>query len=355
MAHRRRVANRSWWTLQSLRRLFLNYMKLLYLSCHAILEYDELKLFEELGIDYFSLGSYIDPQKPVDPIRPPLHKTVNPDLLSIAPERDHMPKEFLDHFDKIIIMHKPEWIENNWEALRGRDVTWRTIGQSTPAIERRMQPFRDQGLKVVRYAKRENNIKDNVGCDKIIHFYKDGEEFGKYNGLNREAITFAQNMVERGEYCNFKAFASIVHGMNAHVYGPKNDEAGELNGGFMTYADLQQKMRDSRVYIYTGTQPASYTLNFVEAFMTGIPMICVGPKYANSLEVAGDTYEIPDLIQNGVNGFVSDDLEYLRKMTGILMNDLNMSRTIGAAGRQTALAFFGKDVIKSKWKEFLGL
>lgn len=330
-------------------------MKLLYLSCHAILEYDELKLFEELGIDYFSLGSYIDPQKPVDPIRPALNKTVNPDLLQQAPSRDKMPKEFLDHFDKIVIMHKPEWIEQNWAVLRGRDVTWRTIGQSTAQIERRLYPYRKDGLKVVRYAKRENQIEDNIGCDQIIHFYKDPEEFGRYNGLNREVITFAQNMVTRGEFCNFEAFKKISQGLNAHVYGPKNDEAGELNGGFLSYLDLQQKMRDARCYIYTGTQPASYVLNFIEALMTGIPMLCIGPKLATSLNIAGNSYEIPDIIQNGVNGFVSDDLDLLHNLAAELMNDLKLARTIGSAGRQTALAFFGKDVIKSKWKEYLGL
>lgn len=328
-------------------------MRLLYLSCHAILEYDELRLFEDMGIDYFSLGSYIDPQHPVDPIRPALNKKVDPDLLHMAPDRDHLPPAFLDHFDKIIIMHKPEWIEHNWPALVGRDVTWRTIGQSTPAIERRMLPYRQDGLKVVRYAKRENQIADNVGCDQIIHFYKDPDEFGKYNGMNWEAITFAQNMVTRGEFCNFEAFAHIVKGLNAHVYGPKNDEAGELNGGFLTYPQLQQKMRDSRVYIYTGTQPASYTLNFVEALMTGIPMVCIGPKWATSLDIAGDVYEIPDIIQHGVNGFVSDDLNLLHNITKELLNDVKLSQTIGMAGRQTALAFFSKDVIRSKWAEYL--
>lgn len=330
-------------------------MKLLHLGCHAILEYDELQIFEELGIDYFALGSYIDPQHPVDPIRPALHKTVNPDLLKQAPDRDHMPAEFLDHFDKIIIMHVPEWIENNWPVLRGRDVTWRTIGQSTPSVERRLAPYRKDGLKVVRYSKRENQIDDNIGCDKIIHFGKDPEEFGKYNGLNREAITFAQNMVSRGEYCNFERFAYIVKDLNAHVYGPKNDEAGELNGGFKKYQELQQIMRDSRVYIYTGTQPASYTLNFVEAFMTGIPMVCLGPKWANSMRLAGDSYAIPDFIRHGVNGFVSDDIDQLKAITNELMGNLGLARTIGAAGRQTALALFDKSLVKSMWKDYLGL
>lgn len=329
-------------------------MKLLYLSCHAILEYDECRIFEELNIDYFSLGSYIVPQKPVDPIRPALFKEVDQELLSLAPDRDHIPKEFFDRFDVIIIMHKPEWIENNWINMRHKRVIWRTIGQSIPQIERRLMPYRQDGLQVVRYSKREANIPDVIGSDKIIHFYKDPEEFGGYNGLNLEAITFAQNMRDRGQFCNFDVFAEIVQGVNAHVYGPKNENAGELAGTFMTYQEMRQKMRDSRVYIYTGTQPASYTLNFIEALMTGIPVVALGPKYANSLECAGkDTYEIPDFIVNGANGFVSDDIGFLKDKVRELMDNIALARMIGAAGRETALKEFGKENIKNKWMEFL--
>lgn len=329
-------------------------MKLLYLSCHAILEYDELKIFEELGIDYFSLGSYIIPQKPVDPIRPALTKEVDEDLLAHAPMREALPAEFLDKFDVIVIMHKPEWIIDNWPVLKGRRVIWRTIGQSTPSIERRLAPMRDEGLQVVRYSSHENNIRENIGCDAVIHFYKDEEEFGNYNGMNKQVITFAQNMLARGEFTHYDIFERTMVGLPAKVYGSKNEDLGEKWGGYQTYEDLRQVMRDNRVYFYTGTQPASYTLNFIESWMTGIPVVAIGEKWGNSMKIAGErTYAVPDLIENGVNGFVSDDLNYLRMVTEMLLNDHALAKKIGATGRQSAIAYFGKNVIKSKWKDFL--
>lgn len=331
-------------------------MRLLYLSCHAILEYDECRIFEELGIDWFSLGSYIIPNKPVDPIRPPIQRAVNEKLLAIAPDRNHLTKEFLDNFDVIIVMHKPEWITDNWEVLKGRRVVWRTIGQSTPHVENMLAPMRAEGLQIVRYSKRENKIQDNIGCDAIIHFYKDPKEFNSWNGLNKEVITFAQNMKSRSEYCGYPYFEEIAKEFPAHVFGPKNEDLGDLNGGFLTYEALQQKMRDSRVYFYTGTQPASYVLNFIEAFMTGIPIVAIGPKLGNTLKLAGeDTYAIPDFIQNGVNGFCSDDMEYLKNVIKVLLEDHATAKKIGQTGRQTAIAFFGIDVIKSKWRDFLGV
>lgn len=326
-------------------------MKILYLSCHAILEYDELKLFEELGYDYFSLGSYIDPQKPVDPIRPGLNKKVDPELLSIAPDRMNIPKEFFDRFDVIIVMHLPEWIEANWDRMKHKPVIWRTIGQSTPSVEKRLWQYRQEGLKIIRYSPMEHNIENNIGADMVIRFYKDPEEFFFWNGLNQEVITFAQNMKTRAEYCNYEAFRLLAEQFpNAHVYGPSNEGSEKLNGGFLTYEEMKQKMRDSRVYIYSGTQPASYTLNFIEAMMTGIPMVCLGPTYGNSLKIAGDVYEIPEIIVNASNGFWSDSLDDLKQRVQVLLDNHDLAKVIGQHGRETAIRYFGKDTIKKLWK-----
>ena len=332
-------------------------MKILYLSCHSILEYDELKLFTELGVDWFSLGSYVMPTKPVDPIRPPIRYYPDNWLTQYAPDRNNIPREFLAKFDAIIVMHVPEWIEQNWERWHDKRVIWRTIGQSTPAIERRMFEYRRQGLQIVRYSPREANLEPNAGCDAVIRFYKDDKEFGHWVGAGNEVITFAQDMKHRAEFCNYDAFVQIAEGFNAKIYGPKNEGSGDLNGGFMTYDDMKQKLRDARVYIYTGTQPASYTLNLIEAMMTGVPIVALGPKYANSLsyknQIDADLYEIPDIIKNGVNGFWSDDIGKLREYVQFLLNDIKAARRIGEMGRNTAIELFGKEVVKSKWKEFL--
>lgn len=326
-------------------------MKILYLSCHAILEYDELKLFEEMGIEYFSLGSYINPLQPVDPIRPALTQKPDEWAYKHAPDRNNLPVEFLDKFDLIIVMHVKEWIINNWEKLRGRNVIWRTIGQSIPSYEQDLFAYRQQGLKVVRYSEREVYIDNNIGCDTIIPFYKDPNEFGMWNGQQHEAMALNQDMKNRAEFCNYDAFVEIAKGLPVKLYGTKNEASGDLSGGYLSYDDMKQKMRDCRAYIYTGTQPASYTLNFIEAMMTGIPVVALGAKHGNSLKLAGEVYEIPYIIQNGVNGFVSDDIEVLRNYIRTLMTDEKTAARIGHMGRQTAIERFGKEVIKLKWQK----
>lgn len=334
-------------------------MKLLYLSVHAILEYDECKLFNELGIDWFSLGSYIDPQKPVDPIRPALDKKVNPDLLSIAPMRDKLTKEFVDNFDVIVIMHgnTPDgnWIEQNWSVMRHKRVIWRTIGQSTGHLEKKMEPYRADGLQIVRYSPREEYIPNYIGKSAMIRFYKDPQEFDLYNGAEKQVITFAQNIISRGEYCHYELFKEIVGDLPGKIYGPKNEETGQYNGGFLTYEEMRQKYRDSRVYLYLGTQPASYTLTFIEAWMTGIPVIALGPALFESNEISRSLYEIGDLINNFVDGICANEVDVLQKSVVKLLEDPELCKAIGREGKKKAIGLFGKETIKSQWKQFLGV
>jgi len=119
------------------------------------------------------------------------------------------------------------------------------------------------------------------------------------------------------------------------------------------YAELKEFLRQSRVYFYTGTYPASYTLNYIEARMTGIPVVAIGPRLGNSPYEAGqNTYEIEDLIDNGLDGFYSDDPVELREKVEWMLKDLESAKRIGQLGRDMARQVFGKEVIKKQWQEF---
>jgi hypothetical protein len=42
---------------------------------------------------------------------------------------------------------------------------------------------------------------------------------------------------------------------------------------------MRDYLRRIRAYLYTGTQPASYTLGLIEAMMTGVPVVSIGPDH----------------------------------------------------------------------------
>lgn len=332
-------------------------MKILYLSVHEILEYDELKLFTEMGHECYSMGAYTNPYGdegrkrpgiPDMPFDPQFHN------LAVRYSKDDLHPEMIEPMDVIMVMHEPSFIEKNWEKIRHKRVIWRSIGQSVPHIEKRLEPFRMQGLQVVRYSPAEATIEGNIGLDAMIRFYKDPDEFKDWNGDRDQVITIGQSMRARSKYCNFDAFKDSTEGLERKLFGPNNDDSG-IPGGFLTYDEMKAVLRDSRVYFYTGTHPASYTLNFMEAMMTGIPIVAVGNRLGNNSDFPNQTtYEVTQIIKNGINGYYSDGLDELRKYVDEMLKNKNLAAQIGRMGRQKAIELFGKDQIKKDWKNFLG-
>lgn len=351
-------------------------MNILYLSCHEILEYDELKLFNELGYKCYSLGAYTQPGGEDHRKRPALDLPYNPHFIELAMQYDRrkLHPEFLENIDVVIVMHEPSFIgytngahdwnddlgEGNWPLFRdfikkGGRVIWRSIGQSIPQVENRLRQWREEGLEIVRYSPAEQTIQGNVGTDAVIRFYKDPEEFKDWNGSQRHVINFTQSLKQRERFAGYQLINQLFTDLPAKVFGPGNEDLGLLSGGLLTYEQQKQTLRDARVFFYHGTYPASYTLSFIEAMMTGTPIVAVGPRHGNSLEMFPnqDTYEVPAIIQSGVNGFVSDDPNELRGMIKNLLKDENKAAAISAFGRSKAIQLFGKGKIKSEWRDYL--
>ena len=215
----------------------LDTVKLLYLSCHSVLEYDEVKLFTELGIDVFSHGVYANPARPGDPKRPPIKFKYHPHLytLSLTYSKDNLHPQMIDWADVIVVMHIVDWIRNNWEKMKKKIVVYRSIGQSTMAVETMLFPFRQEGLKIVRYSPRERTIPGYVGEDTVIRFYKDPEEFGNWTGEDKRVITVGQSMKGRRDFCGFDIFERATRGFERLLIGPENDDVVELPHCLLSY------------------------------------------------------------------------------------------------------------------------
>lgn len=334
-------------------------MKILYLSCHEILEYDEVKLFTEMGHEVYSNGAYVqnsdEGKRPAIPNLP-----YDPHFVELALQhsKENLIAEQLEGFDMVIVMHVPDWIINNWGIFKpfinkGGRVVWRTIGQSTVAVEAKLAPFRKGGLEVVRYSPAEQTIEGNIGADAMIRFYKDEQEFNNWNGAQKQIVNFTQSLTQRGEHVGSDLFMKLTEGLPTTVYGPNNEDLGEMSGGLLSYKDQKQALRDNRVYLYTGTQPASYTLSFMEAMMTGIPIVALGRGLHGDIYQGQRTYEIPDIIIHGKSGFVGDDMGELRNCLKLMLNHPQRAKEISLFGRQRAIELFGKHKIRRQWEIFL--
>jgi glycosyltransferase involved in cell wall biosynthesis len=341
--------------------------KILYLSCHEVLEFDEISLFHELGHEVFSPGAYVcNENRGNDTLRPSISGLVyDPNIVEQWNKlcaqcpgqdgKDHLTKEFVNNFQIIVVMHLPKWIINNWEAIKHKRVIWRTIGQSISQTEQQLRDYRNQGMQIVRYSPKETTIPGFIGQDALIRFYKDPEIYKDWNGKERNIITFAQSMKERDQACNYSLFEWVTRPFCRKLFGSGSEKVGVWGKGKVSYEQQLKELRDNQIYFYTGTHPASYTLNFMESWMTGIPIVAIGPKWGNANYFPGhQLYETDSLITHGVDGMVSDDPRELQHFIEVLFSNDSLREKIGTAGRQMAIRHFGKSMISAAWDSYLG-
>jgi hypothetical protein len=332
-------------------------MKIHYISCHSVLEYDEVKLFTELGHDVFSNGAYTNPAGAYTLPRPEIpdakYFPEYEELARTTPRTD-LPLELIQPFDAIIIMHSPDVLLQNWHKIKHKRVIWRTIGQSLAGLESRIKPLVDEGLEIVRYSPKERNLINYAGEKALIRFYKDPSEFQGWTGVDQDVVNFTQTLKGRREFCHYDEIMPVIERFNGKVYGTGNEDLGQFNGGELPYKLQKEKLRRSFATVYGGTYPASYTLSFIEALMTGMPIVAIGKKRAHIDRFEQfDFYEVDEIIKHGTNGFISNNADDTIQIIESLLNDLPKAKEISRSARETAIYHFGKEHIKKLWKDFL--
>jgi len=335
-------------------------LKLQILSCHSVLERNLLSLFTEMKIDVFSNGAYCDPKGHKSLLRPAvLEAPYFPEYEKLSREypKTNLPKELIDPFDVIFIMHTPEYVTENWDKIKHKKVVWYSIGQSTRHVENMIRKMKYEGLRIVRYSPMEQNIPDYVGADAIIRFHSDEEDFKGWNGNTKRVINMTQSLKGRRVFCHYDHIMEILQGFPSLIYGTGNDDLGPMNGGELPFDLMKGALRDNRVFVYAGSWPAPYTLALIEAMLMGIPVVAIGPKLAEEVngvvrDDVGHFYEVQHIIQNGQSGFISDSIDELRQKVHQLLEDYELAKKIGAAGRSRAIELFGKKVIKKHWEDF---
>lgn len=340
----------------------MNNPKILYISCHEVLEYDELRMFLDLGLETFSIGAYFWPEREKR-LRPKLpwnfhddgiyevHNEMLKRNLSINPKDKfadrRLNKEFVDRFDVIIIMHVPEYVEINWDVIKHKPVFWRSIGQSTMDVETRILKFRKEGLKIIRYSPKESVIPGFCGEDVLIRFGKYVSDFPVWNGNNSDIITLSQSMKKRGSMCGYDIWSKVTEGFPRILFGSDNKDADMPWKFISDYNELLKEMSNHRAYFYTGTRPASYTLNFMESMLIGMPIVAIGERFCRYEGCC--TYEVRDILKDC--GFCSNIPSELRRDIKRLLDDHPFASEISERTRDTAISLFSSDIIKERWKQ----
>jgi hypothetical protein len=338
-------------------------VNILLLASHAVAEYDDIRMFTEMGHNVFCPGGYQNPRESGEGIRPPIPSApLFPELIEacerVRMERGdpgpmidwakaHLPDEVIDWADIIIAHHFVDrWIGLQWDRIAHKRVVWRTCGQSNPQLEAFMAQAVPLGLQIVRYSPKERHLPNYAGEDAIIRFGKDPDEWYGWTGETPCVANITQNMPERGDAVGLSFWLQATRGLYARPAGPGSEK---LRGvGALEYEQMKDYLRRCRVYLYTGTQPASYTLGLIEAMMTGIPVVSIGPNAFGEGWI-GDVFEGHEIVQ-----VEADDPNDAANMLAGRLEDIDIARRMGESGRKRAIELFGMDKIKAEWAAFLG-
>ncbi len=329
-------------------------MRLLYRSVHETLEYDELQLFLRLGYEVFSLGAYMQggsgcrfrPPLDMGPSLPWLRAQFDALGCAVTASGWHLSPEWIALFDAVIVMHDVGFVIQHWSALSSRPVVLRTIGQGIELVDQAAAPYRPQGLRIVRYSPVEMLSDYYLGADAVIRFVKDPADYGPWVGGDRRILTFTSNVAERFP-AEFARYSRVVAGMPTALggYSTENLQGGL---GLVSFDEQRALMRQCAAYLYCSGGAIPYTLAFLEAWISGIPVVVLDAGFQRNR-----FFEIPSLIQHGETGFVFSEEEEARAMLMQLVDDPELAGRIGSAGRQRATELFGTDAIAPQWHDFL--
>lgn len=350
-------------------------MNVLLLTSHAIAERDDLDMFTRMGVPCYSIGGAYD-EVPFEGKRPAIPNVVRYPALEAATNEQRarlahdlgdpganidwakarLAPEVIDWADTIIVHHFPEqWIGGQWDAIREKRVIWRTCGQSDPRLESVMGYYARRGLQVVRYSPKEREAFSAMGHfageDAMIRFGKDPAEWTGWTGDNPVVGNITQHMRQRGDACGYGFWEEATHGLPVAPAGP-GSEAMRGGLGALSFAAMQDYLRSIRVYLYTGTRPASYTLGLIEAMMTGVPVVSMdAASFFPSALFEGSELTF-EHVENGQRVGGGTAPEWARRALVDYLHHPN--RMTSGLQRQRAIDLFGLDGVMRQWHDFLG-
>ena len=335
-------------------------LDILLVSVHPVLEYDEIKIFESLGHRVFSLGFYFQRESD-NQVRPPLtnsdwHTEKIQEFRSLACRSDHdgatrwrLTAEFCRKFDLFIVDHDVGFIQENWPNMISSPVVWRAIGQESVRSEDIVRKYRSAGLKVVRWSPIQRQLKKFAGMDRVIRASADPSVWQGWEGDQERILTFNNDFLRRRETLSFDLWKEATQELPVDLYGLRNEGLPQWRGT-LTFEAQRAALRHARVALITGSRPAPYTLGFIEAWMTGTPVVHFGRDHVASIEPG--EFEIPELIEHGRNGFIARSAQEAREIISSLLTDHTLAERISVQGRQDAVKLFSVEGIKCDWENF---
>ena len=156
----------------------------------------------------------------------------------------------------------------------------------------------------------------------------------RYGGHRQEGIIVVNEIGRRGRMAGFDLFEHLRQRVPLTVAGMKSAEVGGI--GEIHYRYLHRRVAEYR-FLFSPMRYSSLPLAVIEAMTIGMPIVALA------------TTELPTVIQNGVHGYVSANLDELAERMQFLLDNPDEARRMGNNARELARTRFGLDRFIKDW------
>jgi glycosyltransferase involved in cell wall biosynthesis len=156
-----------------------------------------------------------------------------------------------------------------------------------------------------------------------------------YSGHIERGITVINGMQKRPRIAGYDIFLQACQAVALDAAGMDTEAFGGL--GDIPYRDLHRRMAAYR-FLFSPIRYTSLPLAVIEAMTIGMPVVALA------------TTELPTVIENGVSGYVSCDVDKLVQAMQFLLADPDEARRIGSNAQAIARERFGLERFIRDWK-----
>lgn len=211
------------------------------------------------------------------------------------------------------------------------------------SVDEQVQSF--QSIPVDHNSFISDYNRDQWGCDashsSVISHGIDVEHWTKLDateGSGRQPVCLSvvNEFPTRDWCCGFNLWRDIAQSVPCKVVGKCTGQYEGFSQPAKNKDDLRQSYKKAAIFLNTSLHSPVPTA-LMEAMACGCPV------------VSTETCMIPEIIEHGVNGFMSNDPDELKGYCKQLLNDEKLARTMGQAAQKTIESRFGIDQFAENW------
>jgi hypothetical protein len=262
-----------------------------------------------------------------------------PDTLIEIPAEEVREREF-----DVVVLQTPKNLREDLPELLGpeeRELPLLYLEHNVPrpdAVNTR-HPFADRPGLLVHVTNYNRLMWDNGETPtRVIEHSVAIDPSIAWDGSLPRAITVTNGMQGRPRITGHDLFLQARERAPLDAVGMQTEAFGGL--GDVPYRDLHRLTARYRC-LFSPMRYTSMPLAVVEAMTIGMPVVALA------------TTALPDVIEDGVNGYCAQDPETLIGRLEALIADPDLARAIGARGRETARSRFGLDRFRADWDDAL--